>query len=538
MISKKIKSTLATICSIVMVTSLLVGCTSKAEPAPTPAPVVAGKTSNHLILSMSVIDADKAGLTKDGKPDTNLVWLQEKFNFEFKFVPLTWDNYIDQTRLWLASGEAPDLMMLDIAPTRYPEYLSWVKQGLLKAYPDLTKYPNLQKRFDGLTGGKNFSVDGKLYAWPAYLDLVKYKYAEVDATVYRRDWAVAVGLAKPNDEYTWEEWTTLIKTVIEKDPGKNGAGKTIGILGNDWAFPKYFGPGSVSPNLLAYTKDASGKYVWGPTLPESLEAVKLTKQMYDQGLIWKDQIMVKNDDVANKFNAGLAFAKVTGPAGFVNAFASIGADVKKVNPEFDPAKDLGLAVIQGPDGKIMGREVNDQWSQEAMNGKISDEKATRWTEILDYLVSDEGYNFRTLGIPEVDWSMVDGKPVAKWPIDPTTKLPVDPHANGTWSWLRAAGCNDGFALNSPAEPQHAKDTVTKAFERFTQPDIKKIPLDQKLGYFTAPLYDKTGNMEKEIYQEIAKLMTSKNVEGDWNAWVKEQMPRIQPVLDEINATIK
>lgn len=533
--SIKLKSTVAMLCTLVMVTSMLAGCgPKKVEPV-----VEKDKVNNHLVISMSVIGADIAGLTKEGKPDANLVWLQKKFDFEFKFVPLTWDNYIDQTRLWLASGEAPDLMMLDVAPTRYPEYLTWVKQGLIKPYPEFgTKYPNLQKRFDGLTGGQNFKVDGKLYGWPAYVDLIKYNYTEVDAILYRKDWATKLNLVKPNDEYTWDEWTNLIKTVVEKDPNGNGPGKTIGLLGVDWAFPKYFGPGAVSPNMGAYTKDSSGKYVWGPSLPESLEAVKLTKQMYDQGLIWKDQMMVKNDDLANKFNAGLAFAAIGGAAGVVSSTAKTGEDVKKVDPSFDPAKDLGLAIVHGPDGKVLGREGSDQWSQEAMNGKISEEKATRWTEILDYLVSDEGYNFRTLGIPDVDWKMVDNKPVANWPVDAKTGLATDQHSNGTWPWLRAAGCNDGFALTSPAQPQWAKDMVTKGYERFTQSDIKRVPLDQKLAYFSAPTYDKVGNMEKEIYQEIAKLMTSKNVESDWNTWVKDQMPKIQPVLDEINAKLK
>jgi hypothetical protein len=31
---------------------------------------------------------------------------------------------------------------------------------------------------------------------------------------------------------------------------------------------------------------------------------------------------------------------------------------------------------------------------------------------------------------------------------------------------------------------------------------------------------------------------SKNLEKDWNEWVSTQMPRIQPVLDELNANLK
>jgi putative aldouronate transport system substrate-binding protein len=531
----------AVLCAVFVFVTGFAGCGSKdTSSSETNATTVSNDTTtsaeepkqtnpfeNHLKYTMSVIDADKAGKDKDGKIAANFDWFCKKFNIEIEFVPLTWGDYIDKTRLWLASGDAPDLMMLDIAPTRYPEFLNWARQGMFKAYPDLDKYTNLKQKMDVMATGKKFIVDEKLYAWPAYLDLDKYGYRQNNMPEYRRDWARQVGLLKDNDEYTWEEWTALIKAVVEKDPAGNK--KTIGLAGNDWCFPKFFGPGNLSPNMLAYTKGTDGKWTWGPMLPESLEAVKLTRKMYDEGLIYKDQIMAKNDEIGPKFQSGLVFANIGGN-GSVGSMKADGEALQKAVSGFDPAKDLGFAFVHGPDGKIMSSQMNDQWSQEAMNADLDDERAERWTTALDWLVSEEGYYFRNAGIPQQDWTLDGGTLKVNWK--------EWPHGDGSWAWLRAAGCNDGYALIDAANPQYARDAAVKGYERMQKEDVNLIKLNVDLNYFSAPNYDKTGNKEREIYQEIAKLMVSKNLEKDWNEWAKSKEAEINPVLAELNEKLK
>lgn len=547
--SKMIKA-VAALCSTLILASSFAGCggstasnsssTASTAVATTPADstVAANPYEKPIKLTMSTVDADKAGKNEDGSDAANLVWLKEKFNVDIQFESLTWGDYVDKTRLWIASGDGPDLMMLDIAPTRYPEYLNWVKGGLIKAYPDLAAYPNLQEKMDKMITGKKFIVDGKLYAWPAYLDMQEYDYAVNVAFTYRKDWAQAVGLYQEDEIYTLDEWSNLVKEVIAKDPNKNGAGKTIGMIGSDWTFPKYFGSGAISPNLLYYAKDSSGKWVWGPMLPESLETVKTTKKMYDDGIIWKDQIMAKQEDATNKFNAGLSFASI-GPNVAAGGLLSTVNEFKKTNPTVDPQKAIGVGHIAGPDGKVLNYQATDQWSQTALNPTLSDEKIERWCHVLDYLASDEGYYFRTLGIKGTDWEMEGDKPVAKWVNDPKTGLPKNPYGFGTWPWARAASCMDNFSNISPEVPQWVKDTAISGLKLSMSSEAHIIPLNPDLAYFSAPNYDKVGTKEGEIYQEVAKLMVTKgDIEKEWNAWVESKMSIIQPVLDELNATLK
>ena len=81
------------------------------------------------------------------------------------------------------------------------------------------------------------------------------------------------------------------------------------ICPSAYGFPKYI-VGSISPYLLSFTKNDAGEWVWGATLPESVEAVKTTKQMYDDGIIWSDQPMVADGDATNNFAAGKLFSMV------------------------------------------------------------------------------------------------------------------------------------------------------------------------------------------------------------------------------------
>jgi putative aldouronate transport system substrate-binding protein len=548
----KIIKVAASLCSALILASSLAGCGSTASTSAgtTSAAVATAATTQAastvaanpyekaIKLTMSTVDADKAGKNEAGESVANLEWLKKKFNIDIEFVNLTWGDYVDKTRLWVASGDGPDLMMLDIAPTRYPEFNNWVKNGLIKAYPDLAAYPNLKDKMDKMIIGKKFIVDGKLYAWPAYLDMQQYNYATNNGFFYRKDWAQKVGLDKENGVFTLEEWSALVKEVIAKDPNGNGAGKTIGMIGSDWTFPKYFGTGAISPYLLSYAKGSDGKWVWGPMLPESLEAVKATKKMYDDGIIWKDQILVKAEDSTNKWNAGLLFAAVGPNVGAGGLLYSVN-EFKKTNAGLDPQKVFGVAHITGPDGKVLSYQAPDQWSQTALNPTLDDEKVVRWCQVLDYLVSDEGYYFRTLGIKGTDWDMEGDQPAAKWANDPTTGALKNPYGFGTWPWARAASCMDNFSNISPEVPQWMKDVAINGLKLSMSSDAKLIPINPDLAYFSATNYDKVGTKEGEIYQEVAKLMVTKgDIAKEWNAWVQSKMSVIQPVLDELNATLK
>jgi hypothetical protein len=516
-------------------TGAAAGATTAAPAATDAATEPAGEFAEHIKYTMSVIDAEKAGLDANGNIEPHLQWLYDKFNIEFEFYPLTWDNYIDQARLWLASKDAPDLIMLDVAAVRYSEFVQSVRDGLFKPYTNYEQYPNLKAKMDIASTGRQFIVDGELYAWPAFLDSSANKFRMMSAPYYRKDWAQAVGLYQDDHVYTWDEWYALVKTVVERDLAGNG--QTIGLIGTDWTLPKYWGPGSISPYMMQYGPDGAGGYTWGPLLPESRDAVKLTKQMYDDGLIWRDQVMVRAEDTENNFNSGRLFA-VSSPSTTPKGMKDIFRIFKEANPDLNPEELIDFAYFEGPDGKILSYEFNDHWSQEAMNADLSDEAAERWKTVLDYLVSDEGYYFIALGIPGVDWHYgANGEPVADWAQngDGTYAAPM----LNAWPWARLAASADNVDLIRPDMPEHVRKLYGELVDIVLDDSkVRVIPVNVDLAFFTGDAFSSVGTLEADIYQEVAGLLLSNDVEGDWDKWVESKRPVVQPAIDEINAALK
>lgn len=551
--SRKVFSrAVALTCAAVLTVTSLVGCgnqkqaeesnTTKAEESTAQAATTEqNKYQEHIVFTMNAIDADKVGKDDNGQPDKTFEWLKKKFNFDVEWIPCTWQDYfLEKPRIWMASGDQPDIMMMDVAPARYPYFLKWVSDGQFTPYENYEQYPNLKKAMDKANNGKKFIIDGKLQAFPAFRDSAQYNYILPPTTVYRSDWAEAVGKRKADDVYTWDEWLDLVKTVIEKDPGKNGAGKTLGMASVDFVFPNLFPYRDISPNMLTYTKK-DGKWVWGASLPETFEAIKLTKQLYDEGLIDKDQILIKSgDDLVQKFSAGKLFSSIDTGASpdSINQFSSA---LEKATPGIDVEKAVSVALIKGVNGKIVVNSSSDHWTETTMSKNITAEKAKRWMEILDYMASDEGYHMRNFGIPEEDWSMDGDKLNVKWPKDTNGNVvaPSGLKWANSWQWARAA-CSDCAQNDSPLYADWQKNIIKKVYDRLSKDDVETIPFDTELNYFSAPNYNKVGTMERDTYQKIASLMPLKadKIEAEWNKWLKEQESKINPVLEELNTKLK
>lgn len=491
--------------------------------------------SEPVTFTMSAVSADQGGINADGSEAANYTYLKDMFNVDFDFWNLTWSDYVEVTRTWLNSDSAPDIIMLDVDGSRFAEYREWVDAGRFRPY-DLESYPNLKEQFDKMNTGKMFAIDGELYAWPSMTDLDEYNWVRPGGFLYRKDWAEAVGNTNETGQFEFDEWFDLVEKVVNEDPGNNGPGQTIGILtGWAWAFPTHV-TGQMSPEYKTFKKTEDG-WAWGAALPETLEMVKYTKDLYDRGVIWADQALVKDGDHTNNFAAGKVFANTVYGVlpGTVEELAMAYTDA---NPDANPEEVIDFAIVRGPNGKFVGFQDPDQWSQTAMNYQLDDVKAERWQHVLSYLVSEDGYNLRNYGIEGVDWQRDEsGEITVNWEANEDGVLTF-PYG-GTWQWGRPGGNNDGFSLRSPAFPEWIQSKVLAAYDTFkdeSQTDV--VEIYPPFYYYSSQVVTDAMADVEGTGEKFTQLLTSDDIEAEWTAWVESKAETVQVAIDDFNANVE
>ena len=242
--------------------------------------------ADKLTISMSMLDAEKSGVSAKDQ------WLCEKFNFEWDLIPVTWGDWNEKVRAWIAGDDLPDILWWDMKAGNTSEFRMWAEAGAFREIPqDMSAWPELEALLERAWSDEKFlTVNGKLYGWPCLRANPEwYDDACFNQFVYRRDWAKALGLYQEGDIYTWDEWVALNKAFVEQDPGGNGAGKTIGMGTELFYFPNAFGIYQTSAEYgYGAFSPKDGEYVWTAARPETLEGLMIAKDLYDQGIIWPD----------------------------------------------------------------------------------------------------------------------------------------------------------------------------------------------------------------------------------------------------------
>jgi hypothetical protein len=402
---------------------------------------------------------------------------------------------------------------------------------------------------DERTGfSRAFILDNVLWSYPAYIDAIKFAGGGkgMHGFVYRKDWAKQVGKYKDSGLYTWAEFLDMIKTVVDQDCA--GAGKTIGLAGTDYTMPRFWGGGGYSPYFMGYAPDGEGGYTWAPSLPGSLDAVKLMNSMYKDKIIWQDQYMAFPEDVDTNFYGQMSFAGIMenmGPSamdGMVNSFTN-NVELGAADPKGAALEMIDFGVFEGPDGMILSYQPVDCWSQSAMKASITDTVAYRWQNILDYLVTEEGYLFRNMGIKGKDWDYGDdGRPHDMWTnIDAVTgekKPPQDGY--NWWTWARAASSHDDFRIlfgEGTVDPR-IQAIIDRTVGIYQRENVRVIPQLLEIASFDGEMFSRTGTREKQTIAQMSKMLLSDNVEQEWNNWVASQLPIFQDAIDELNAAFK
>ena len=542
------KKLLTLVLALLMVLSL-VACSPAETPAESPADTAGaespasdggdaaeepaeGSELTPVVLSQNVLEAEKHGNHARNE------FVKEKFNLTYEYIPVSWGDWNEKIRTWVSTDDAPDLINWDLKAASSTEYFDWAKQGAFAPITEemVSKYEELYSFYQTSESVAAYKVDGELYCWPAN----RNNPPEIDNVytyyyVIRKDWAEAVGLYNEDDEYTWEEWKELLRAIIAQDPGGNGV-SNAGIVLPTWGFPNgavtfLNAPAAEGNETCSYIK-VDGQYIWPAATEEYKAAVVETYNMYQEGLIYRDNISFTGTESDDMFKAGLAFAAYN-VAGSMNSWTT---DMIR-DGVIDERGDVAPAVVYGMDGNWYMTQTEDYWTVTAFNHNITEEKMDRALMFWNYLNTTEGIRLRWLGIEGVDYEVTGPNPEdveILWEYDEETETYISPYVNDAFNEASPAGL---APTGNPAEIQFQYDLQQIVWDKMAEGKATIKELDYEMSVFSGPNKDRYGTFGSDAKERMTQILADPNCDpaAEWDAFIEEMMPRVQPVLDELNA---
>jgi putative aldouronate transport system substrate-binding protein len=322
-------------------------------------------------------------------PDNVIVKeIEKRTNTHLKITWVSPNNYADKVNVTLASGDIPDLMLVDNPFSS--QVRTMVAQG---AFWDLTPYikdyPNLMK-FPAETWNNTKQADGKNYGIP------RVRPVEGGGFIYlRKDWLDNLKLDVPK---TTDELYNVLKAFVEKDPDGNGKADTIGLAG--FVYQSSMAYFAQLQNSFTKTngdwKLVDGKLVNVNLLPEVKDALVWLNRAYKEKLIPEDFAVLKNTQAKDMLKAGRA-------GGFqdtVEAAWEPTEELRKTNPKADFLPLVSLNGYVNRDSGFFGMFVIPKTVPEA--------KMKQLLKLMDYGASDEGSDLANYGFKDVHYTEKDG----------------------------------------------------------------------------------------------------------------------------------
>jgi len=462
--------------------------------------------------------------------DEFMKYVSNKFNVKIKPQALDWNNWEQQVNTWMAAGDMPDMLQWDARPWKMKQFKSWVSAGLLKPLPSLDKYPNLKALRSKMKIMDYYKINGKDYLWTKFRGDNKWSLAGPMAIMYRKDWAEKLGMAK--EEYTIDELLKLAKAFVQKDPAGNGKGKTVGYAEVGWGWPwllNYF-----NPYAATFVK-VKGKWVWGPTMPETLEGIKFLRQMYKEGALWKDFYTAKDYDGVNLYMANRLGMWADNLGADWNKYRT---NFKTANPKADVYKATALMKIKGRDGKYFLQEWDNTWSAYLFSSKMSDEKFKRILDIMDWAASPEGTRMCQFGFVNKDYVIKNNKIVLLWKKDSKGQYEKPDYITTTADAVRNLACLNGdFIYTDPTFDQKTlKDLIWLYKLPVSQPNnVKLAKINYAFDFFSAPYKDKYANtLASDFRQAVMKMVVSTdNIEGALKKFIQQNQAKANAIIREL-----
>ena len=459
-------------------------------------------------------------------------YVSDTYNIDFEIIPLTWGNAVENVRIWMNSGDMPDVVSWLIY--NHEEFLSFVDQGLVRKFNDDWKerWPNAARVYETTGLGEELeNILGGTYCFPSPI-YFNHKPADVLSihiqTYFRKDWVEAVGFEAKN-YYTVDELLDIARALKTQDPGNVG--------------PNFY-PITADPSMIAYVfpyalythtapdaaiyKGGDGQYRWGPADEETYTALKIFQDAYREGLIHPEFYTLQLGEALDMMSvAGLSAINIF--PGIARAYRDIAVNLAD-NLGLNPDDALLSSFILGQDGKYHGTEIPNYFGALLFRHDMTDEEFERVMDAIDYSVTEAGQNMFHLGIEGESFAVAaDGSLEMLVEGTPNTVYP-------SISFFDAfAAREDDFGLIDPSMPAaYRQKQIEQFLDKYNMSDSTTLaPIDWRVTFHNSDANRMAQLTYNEEYCEL--ILRDGDLRANWEAWVRDKMQLIQPVLDELNA---
>lgn len=465
------------------------------------------------------------------------------FNISYDVQGLQYRDWARSLSTWINSEDLPDWSVWNF---NAGDAANYAEQELVKKLPDdwRVKYPNLAKVADLCEANAYYEekLGGMYYLFrPQYGTGYPAKNLSSSISLYiRTDYAMQAGydLSKnlESGKITISEFMDYCRAVkaagICEYPWWNYTGR-VGVFLGLCASHSGVAAGYTAN---AYYRGEDGQYHWGPGEEDSgiKAALGMMKQAYDEGLLYSDFYALATDEDAEHFygKGDCAALVAEGDAAYFDRYAQQMQELLGVS-FWDAATVL---VLTDNEGICHGDPNVNFWACNILNPDMDDEKLDRILTLWDYSCTDEGQLEIRLGLKGIDWDFDEsGNPVSF--LTDTEFGNVENKYTATrpiYSSMVSQGADFNFI--NPAYSNEARDLMTRLY--LTRSDCYSAD-GQSVDW---ELYSYSSNLLSAAnftyHDEFANLLTQAgDFSANYDAWVKDKMSLIQPVLDDMNAQL-
>ena len=484
----------------------------------------------HLVISLASIQVNESTDYNNGDEFTK--WWTKKFNFEWDITGLGWDVWSERLRVWINSGDMPDVCTWDY---NHGEALKYIEEGLIYRLPDDWKerWPHVAKAYNDTELGPALEeMVGGTYVLPkpVYSTLKPTEKVVPHTTAYiRKDWAKAVGF-EIKDYYTITEILEFARLLKEQDPGNLGDALVPIAVRPDMALSFFMKSNSTYVDGGFYKGD-DGKYLWGPASEDTLTGLKLYQKAFKDGYLDSEFYAYTGEEDNAQFY-------VTGTAGvtmFQGMAGAMQTTANKVKENLDLNYDdaIHTCFIIGEDGKYHTPEQINYWTAYIFSPDISQEKFERYMDMMDFACAPEQNVFIRMGFEGVDWKYDDNGELVSLLEDQlvSQKYPsVYPCYDAMYILANE------FQLIDPTYDKKFRDREVYMYKKkYEMGDEKTIPsIDWDVQMFSSPAKNKLSYNWGSVYTEL--ILADGDLEANWRSWIDSQKHLIDPVIEELNAS--